>query len=61
MEDSLVTLVSGKNRIVTSQRYASSVLAVVVCLCLSVTRRYYTETAERIELIFGEETSFDLS
>jgi len=49
--------------LVTTRCYASAVLAMGLCLSarLSVTSRCPIETAERIELVFGMWTSFNLS
>ena len=46
--------------IFTARCYASAVLATGLCLCLSVsvTSRCFTETAKRIELVFGMWSSF---
>ena len=50
-----------------TQRYASAVLAMTLCLsvrlsvCLSVTSQYCVETAERIELVFGADAALGLS
>jgi len=47
----------------TARSYASAVLAIVVCLSvsLSVTSLYFTETTGGIELGFGKDTSFHIS
>jgi len=44
----------------SARRYASAVLTVGRCLCLSATSRCSIETDGRIELVFGMEASFDL-
>ena len=47
----------------SARRQAGAVPAFGRCLsvCVSVTSRHSTETAGRIQLVFGTETSFDLS
>ena len=45
----------------TARGYASAVLAIDMCLCLSAKSRSSTKMAHWIELIFGIKASFDLS